>query len=240
MGRMQSPQSLTGQLQLYFNGEREGGDSIVREIMPRLREVAARKLGRQGNRITPSELIGETWLTRIHQGRWKIDDREHFFAIAGLAMEHVLTDMARRRLAARRGSGAVHVPLDEVSPCHQPIAANAEQVVAIGILMAQLAEVDEMCAAIVRAHYFVGFSLEEIAERTGLSLRQVCHRWEKGKLWLATRLAPSPSENRKTALGADKRSRISGIAKAVTSLGRRVGPNSIAAASVSINSVPRP
>lgn len=192
MRSMHAVSSLTGQLRLYANGHHEAADSLFREILPRLREIAIRKLSKERfvAPVTPTELIDETWLASLRRGGWKIESREHFFSIVGIAMENVLTDMARRRLAQRRGKGAVHVSLDEVSVSQQPGSANAEQILAISMLLEKLAKADAMAAFVVRLHYFIGFSLEEIAKQTGLSLRQVRHRWEKGKLWLAARLVP--------------------------------------------------
>jgi RNA polymerase sigma factor (TIGR02999 family) len=187
---MQISRSLTGELRLFSTQDAPSKESLLREILPRLREIAAWRIAGRGarNTITPTELIGETWLSRLHKGKWKIDDREHFFSIVGLAMEQVLTDMARKRVAQKRGSGAAHLSLQELSPCREPVSAEAEQVIAIGLLMEQLAKADPLAAQIVRAHYFAGYGLEEIARESGLSLRQVRHRWEKGKLWLAERL----------------------------------------------------
>ena len=42
----------------------------------------------------------------------------------------------------------------------------------------------------VDMHYFSGFTLEEIAQETGLTVRQVRSRWEKGMKWLK-RMLPS-------------------------------------------------
>ena len=183
--------SLTGQLRLFSSGQREIGDSLLREIFPRMRQIAARKLRKEyaTPAVTPTDLIGETWLASLHRGKWNIEDREHFFSIVGLAMQNVLTDMARRRLAQRRGSGAAHISLEEISPGRQPASAGAEQVIEISLLLQKLANGDARAASIVRMHYVLGLSLEEVAAATGLTLRQVRHQWQKGKLWLAAQLA---------------------------------------------------
>lgn len=188
---MGSATSLTGRLRLYSGGDRKVADAILQEIFPRLREIAARRLSRErySPPVTPTELIGETWVSSLHRGRWMIDNREHFFSIAGLAMEHVLIDMARKRLAQRRGQGALHVSLEDISPSQQPVSADAEEVLAIAMLLGKLESLDAKAAFVVRMHYVAGFSLQEIAERTGWTTRQVRHRWEKGKVWLASRLS---------------------------------------------------
>jgi len=68
-------------------------------------QIAARRLARERYpAFTPTELIGETWLTRLHRGDWSIDSRDHFFGIANRAMKFVLADTARRRLSDQRGN----------------------------------------------------------------------------------------------------------------------------------------
>jgi len=182
--------SLTEELQLYASGHPEAANRVFRQAWPRLREIAAWKLSNPkfSGSATPSEVINETWATRLYHGRWSAENSKHFFALMGMAMEQVLADMARSRLAQRRGKGAVHLCLDDVSQDAQPRCADAEQVLAIQLAMEQLAKDDPVNAAIVRAHYIAGFSLEQIADDTGLTVRQVRHRWEKSKLWLASRM----------------------------------------------------
>ncbi len=63
-------------------------------------------------------------------------------------------------------------------------SASPEAFVQIGILMDRLEKRNPQTARIVDLHYFVGFTLEEIAEITGLTFRQVRHRWEAGRDWL--------------------------------------------------------
>jgi len=196
---MQAAGLLTQQLRLYSGGDHHVADAILRAVMPKLRQIAAWKLAdpRFSRSSTPTELIGETWVKRLHEGRWKVDNREHFFSLVGLAMEQVLVDMARKRIAQRRGNGAVHICIDEVSAGAQPRSADAEQILAIRLLIEQLARLDPVNADIVRAHYIAGYGLEEIARESGLSLRQVRHRWEKSKLWLAEHLVPLHPEIKK-------------------------------------------
>ena len=197
---MQAANSLTGQLRLFSNGQRDVGDSMLREMFPRLRQIAARRLSRERNpSFTPTELIGETWLTRLHRGGWKVESREHFFGIANRAMSYVLTDAARKRLSRMRGMGAEHICLEEGATELRSLAPDAEQVLVIGMLMEKLEEVNPSVALVVHLHYIAGFDLEEIAAETGLSLRQVRHRWHKGKAWLASRLLSKRRQVREAA-----------------------------------------
>lgn len=186
---MRSATSVTEQLGLYSDGHKEVGDSMLREIFPRLRQIAAKRLSKEQHPpFTPTELIGETWLTRLHRGGWRIESREHFFGIASRAMKRVLVDTARKRLTQIRGEGAAHVSFEEASPGQYPPVPSAEEVLAIGMLLEDLEKANPRAAFVVHLHYVVGFGLEEIAVETGLTLRQVRHLWKTGKVWLAIRL----------------------------------------------------
>jgi DNA-directed RNA polymerase specialized sigma24 family protein len=74
-------------------------------------------------------------------------------------------------------------------PVRDTRGAGPEQVIEISRLIDQLEKHDAATARVVEMHHFAGFTLEEIAEVTGLSFRQVRHRWEKGRDWLKDRLS---------------------------------------------------
>jgi RNA polymerase sigma factor (sigma-70 family) len=105
-----------------------------------------------------------------------------------LAMRRVLVDFARSRLAQRRGDGEAPTSLDENTLNRLPGNTDLESLVLIGSLMDQLEKANLGASRVVDLHYFAGFTLDEIAEITGLSLRQVRHRWEKGRDWLRDRM----------------------------------------------------
>ena len=190
---MASAVSLTEQLRAFSAGDRKAAEAILREILPRLHQIAVRNLGRERYlaSVSPTELINEVWLRHIHKGGWQIRNREHFYAIAGAAMRRVLVDFARARLALKRGARDPAVCLDDSVP--EPVdTQSAEQIVEIGILMESLGKTQPKTLQIVDLHYFAGFSFEEIAEITGLSQRQVRHLWDKGRDWLKQRMQRHP------------------------------------------------
>lgn len=100
--------SLTERLQLFMEGDPAVTESLLHEVLPRLREIAARELKRE-HPVAPlskTELIHELWLSNLSKGGWQIHDQGHFFALASLAMRRILVDLARRRLALRRITSA--------------------------------------------------------------------------------------------------------------------------------------
>ena len=139
---MPSAGVLTGQLRAYAHGHSEAAEFILRETRPQLRQIAVWKLSKSrfARLSTPTDLIHDTWITRLHGGRWQVQNREHFFCLVGRAMEQVLIDMARKRMAQRRGNGAIHESLDNVKWSCQPRSADAEQILAIQLLLEKLAK----------------------------------------------------------------------------------------------------
>jgi RNA polymerase sigma factor (TIGR02999 family) len=186
---MEIPLNLTEQLQRFSGGDREIANELLREILPELHRIAVRALGRERYVIpfTPTELINEAWVRSFHKGGWEITSRAHFYSVAALVMRHVLIDLARGRMAQRRGDGDVPVPLLESDEDAQ-VSPDHATLVEMGMLMDRLEVEHPEWARVVDLHYFAGFTLEEIAEKTGLTLRQVRHRWAKGRDWLKDRL----------------------------------------------------
>lgn len=182
--------SLTEQLRLFSGGEREIAEAVLRQVLPKLHEIAVRELRRERYvaPLSPTELINEVWLRSLRKGGWEINSREHFYAISALAMRRVLIDFARIRLAQRRGDGKAPESLDEKASLHPSGNPDPESIVQIGTLMDKLEKADRETARVVDMHYFAGFTFDEIAEITGLTFRQVRHRWEKGRDWLKDRM----------------------------------------------------
>jgi RNA polymerase sigma factor (TIGR02999 family) len=176
---------LTEQLRRFADGDRAVAEEVLRKVLPELHRVALRELRREHNgvAVTPTELINEVWLRNLRKGGWQINSRQHFYAIASLAMRQVLVDFARTRAAQRRGEGRAesyngHALTDSLE------SPDPEVMIMVGLLMEKLEKQDPETARIVDMHYFVGFTLEEISEITGLSFKQARQRWERGRDWL--------------------------------------------------------
>ena len=195
---MEIPASLTERLRAFSAGDRQAAESALREIYPKLRQIAAQRVHKEGRQpqVTPTELINEVWLRHLRRGGWRIESREDFYAVVSCAMRRVLVDLARGRLAQKRGGVDGSRPLqawDEAAD-----AGGAEQIVEIGLLMEKLGQVQPKLLRIVDMHYFGGFSFEEIAAVTGQSERNVRHLWAKGRDWLKSSLS-QPTDRARSA-----------------------------------------
>jgi RNA polymerase sigma factor (TIGR02999 family) len=178
--------SLTQRLRHYLGGDEDFAETVLREVLPKLRQIASRQVGREkrGSPLSATELIHEVWLRNLHQGGWQIRDREHFYSIASYAMRQTLIDFARERSAQKRGSGERTLHFADLPDGDDPFAESHEQIVLFDIAMQQMEQKDSLTARVADLHYFAGFSLDETAEITGLSPRQVRHRWGKAQSFL--------------------------------------------------------
>lgn len=179
---MGSTTSLTVRLKLFMQGDRAAVDSLLEEVLPTLHEIAVRELQRERfiAPVSKTELIQEVWLRNLSRGGWQINDQGHFYALASLAMRRVLVEFARKRLALRRGAGAASLPIEDAAAFLGSSVADAERIVEIDLVMDRLEHRDPDAARVVDMHYFAGFTLQEISEKTGLSFRAVRTRWERG------------------------------------------------------------
>src|SRR5215469_16463848 len=105
---------ITGLLASWRAGDHAAMDRLLHLIQRELQQIARRHLARERKEhsMQPSSLVQEAFL-RLLPGRdlgWQ--DRAHFFRAASRMMRHVLVDYARQRRRAKRGSDAVHIPID--------------------------------------------------------------------------------------------------------------------------------
>jgi hypothetical protein len=116
-----------------------------------------------------------------------VDIDPGLLAIAAQAMRHLLIEMARARVASKRGGGAEHVDLDEfeIAQTH-----DAEELLEIDDLLRRLEADQPQQAAVVACRFFAGLSEEETATALALSTRTVQREWARAREWLAAQDAP--------------------------------------------------
>src|SRR6185369_7492504 len=145
------------------SGRRDTLDRLMPVVYDHLRVIASRQLAlRNGNgTLSTTGLVHEAYLKLVDQSRIAWRDRAHFFALASVAMRHVLVDRARAGLAQKR-EGALHrITLDS-----EVIAApdQAEAMLQLADAIERLAEVEPRLARVVDCRFFGGMSDEEIGE----------------------------------------------------------------------------
>jgi len=181
------PGDITGLLASWRNGEREALDRLLPLIRVELYSLARRHLGRERRNHTmqPSSLVQEAFVRLLPGDDEGWQNRAHFFAVASTVMRHVLVDYARERLGAKRGGGAVHIPLDAavvLSP------EQIDRIVAVDLALQRLAKADERKSRVFEMRYFGGLTVEEVAEALGVAPNTVIRDWSFARAWLQREL----------------------------------------------------
>ena len=155
--------------------------------MRELRRMAAGKMAAEkpDHTLQPTALVNEAFMRLVgNQGDWK--SRRHFFGAASEAMRRILIESARRRKAAKRGSGAIHTQLEEAV---HSFPSTDDKLLQVHEVLDALEVHDTLKAQVVKLHVFVGLTHLEIASLLDLSERTIRRHWELAKIWMFQQIA---------------------------------------------------
>src|ERR1035438_2203686 len=179
---------ITQILRRLSQGDLSAENELFTLCYDKLRRLARVFLSREhpGHTLQPTALVNELYL-KIAGSCGGFNDRVHFFRVAASAMRQILTDHARGRNAAGRGSGARRIDIDHVFLASEE---NLDDVVAIDEALNQFALIDPRAARIVEMKFFGGLTKEEIGILLELSPRTVTRDWDAARRWVRAALAP--------------------------------------------------
>jgi RNA polymerase sigma factor (TIGR02999 family) len=178
---------VTQLLRQWSEGRQEALNDLVPLIYAELRQLAHQRLRREhANRsLNTTGLVHEAYLKLMDLRRAHFRDRAHFLAMASRLMRRVLVDQARARCAAKRGSGAEPVELDESLWLSEP---QADALADLDDALQRLEAIDPRQGQIVEQRYFGGLLLDEIAGAQGVSLATVKRELRFAHAWLAAEM----------------------------------------------------
>ena len=182
--------TLTQWIRHAAEGQPGAIDALFARLYPELRRIAHARLFASGGMggLSTTELVHESFLRLTQLRELEVTDRRHFFTYAATVMRSVIIDLARENLAARRGGGAPHMALDDLSPADHPAVAADETLIRIHEALDHLEAVDPPLARIVEMQYFAGYSQTEIASLMDMSERSVRRHWDKARAFLLLNL----------------------------------------------------
>jgi RNA polymerase sigma factor (TIGR02999 family) len=96
-------------------------------------------------------------------------------------MRRVLVDVARSRNAQKRGSNAVHVPVDDEVIAHPEPPID---IIALDRALERLAVFDQRKSRVDELRFFGGLDVNETAAALDVSAQTVQRDWRLAKLWL--------------------------------------------------------
>jgi RNA polymerase sigma-70 factor, ECF subfamily len=176
-------------LLVRWNGGDEGSlNELIPLVEQELRRIARRHMLRErlGHTLQATALVNEAYLKLVDQTRATWKSRAQFLNMASTIMRRILVDHARALQSGKRGSGADHLPLDEVilSP------AKSAALVRLDDALEALAQIDPRKASVVELRYFGGLNVEETAEALDVHPNTVVRDWGLAKAWLAREMNP--------------------------------------------------
>ncbi len=188
--RMSTALDVTQLLQAWSRGEADALERLVPLVYRDLHQMATFYFQRESETHTlqPTALVNEVYLRMSMSGEENLawDNRRQFFGFAAKLMRHVLVDHARTRTALKRGNGAIHLSLEDV---HGVTIKSDVDVVALNEVLEQLSKIDPRQAEVVQLRFFIGLTVEEIAELLEVSCSTVKREWRAAKFWLHRKLA---------------------------------------------------
>ncbi|HEX7830002.1 MAG TPA: sigma-70 family RNA polymerase sigma factor [Thermoanaerobaculia bacterium] len=180
---------ITRLLADWASGRRDALEQLAPVVYAELRRIAARQLRSEDTNHTlqPTALVNEVFLRLCGGQAANWQNRAHFFGVCAQVMRHVLVDHARAQLRAKRGGGAVHVPLDDAAA--ETMIQSRVDHAALDDALRELESHDARKARIVELRYFVGLGIEETAGILDISPMTVRREWTRAKAWLYRALA---------------------------------------------------
>jgi RNA polymerase sigma factor (TIGR02999 family) len=177
----ESETSLTELLGELRAGRRDVLDRILPLVYDELRRVAHRERAvRPADTLSTTGLVHEVYLRLFENGaerNWS--NRAHFLCIAAVAMRGILVDLARRRVAEKRGGSRQRVELDEA--LIGSLEDRSEVLLDLDEALTELAVVDDRLARVVECRFFGGMTEPEIAAVLGVTERTVRRDWVKAR-----------------------------------------------------------
>lgn len=174
---------VTQLLMDWSSGDQTALDKLIPLVHHELRRMAHHYMARESpdHTLQTTALVNDAYLRLIDQKRTHWQNRAQFFGIAAQLMRRILVDHARSHAYAKRGGGAIQVPLDEGAVLSPQRAAD---VVALDDALNHLATIDPRKCQIVELRYFGGFTVEETASLLEVSEVTVMRDWSLAKAWL--------------------------------------------------------
>lgn len=188
-------QQVTLALQAARSGDPAALNEAFHLVYDEVRAIARARVARagRGGTLDTTAVVHEAYLKLARHGGLSFADRQHFLAVASTAMRQVLLDHARRRLSARRGGGAEHLPLTVADPAADE---QAREVVALDEALRRLAQLDPQLARLVELRWFGGLTIEETAAALDTSEATVKRAWRRARAWLQRELEADDAEKR--------------------------------------------
>jgi RNA polymerase sigma factor (TIGR02999 family) len=165
------------------DGNKQAMDLLLPLVYDELRRIAAAHLRREksGHTLQATALVHEAYMRMTDQREVTWQNRAHFFGIASQMIRRILVDHARGKHAAKRGSDAPKLSLDEALGV--PGGRDVD-LVSLDDALVALSRIDPDQSRLVELRFFGGLTIEETAEVMGVSTATANREWAAARAWL--------------------------------------------------------
>ncbi len=174
---------ITELLRAYGSGDDQAFGRLMPLVYEDLRRIARGQLrrSRPASPLDTASLVHRVYVKLADGRRLRVEDREHFFALAARSMRHVLVDLARQRGRLKRGGKAPRVSFDEAITS---LEEQTEMILAVHEALDVLGRLDARLVRVVECRLFAGFTAPETAQILGCSRATVQRDWARARAWL--------------------------------------------------------
>jgi RNA polymerase sigma factor (TIGR02999 family) len=189
-----TPEGITQLLSRWQEGDKTAFDKLFLLVHEELRRLAGlyMRQERPGHVLQVTALINEAYLRLVKSTKIPLQNRRQFYAVAAKVMRHILADHARRLACVKRGAGAETVSLDETCVVDQQIPSDF---LVLHEALTDLERFDPRKGLIVELRFFVGLSVEEIADFLGVAAVTITRDWSTAKAWLLREMSKHNDQN---------------------------------------------
>lgn len=178
-----TPSQFSVLLDQARKGSAEAKEELILLVYQDLRRLAQTYLN--GERPSPSlqatALVHEVYLRLFSDDRIDWQGRSHFLIVAARQMRRILIDRARTAGTVKRNGQRQSLPIENALLL--PSVTN-DDLIKLDDALQSLEKLRRRTCQIVELRFFVGLTVEEIAQVLDISVTTVKREWNYAKAWL--------------------------------------------------------
>lgn len=178
---------VTQLLQRLHTQSDDALNAVVPLVYRELKKLASGHLRSKG-RLLPLEttaLVHEAFLKLARGSHPCYENRAHFYGIASRLMRQVLVDIARARLAGKRGAEMEVV----VADLPEAVTRPDRTLLALNDALQELEKTDALKGQLIEMRFFGGFTAEEASAKLSIPVHIVRRELRLAQAWLRREMA---------------------------------------------------
>lgn len=155
-------------------------EQMIETVYDTLRTIAHReRLRNPSHTLNTTVLVHEAWL-KLGGPAQQWNNNHHCLGTYAMAIRQVLVDYVRSNMALKRTPTEAYQQFQIEALGEQ----TAEDLLTVDQALNRLERLEARLARIVELRFFVGLTVDEIAEHLGLSKRTIARDWNRARAFL--------------------------------------------------------